>query len=95
MSKSKQRVRKENNAYYKNVILQILGLEREVYFHANSSVKFYFNNSILILWTGANKIQEAKSGKWISNADEYIIKNVLKEKGVPTMNEWTNSANHA
>lgn len=95
MSKSKQKVRNENNAYYKKVLLQFLGLEREVYSHTNSSVKFYFNNSVLILWTGANKIQEARTGKWISNADEYIIRNVLKEKDVPTMYEWNNSLAYA
>lgn len=86
MNTKQQRV--FNNRYYKKVLLQILGLEKEIFVHVNSSCKFYYNNESYILWTGANKLQHCKSGRWINNADKFIISNVLREQDVQTLSEF-------
>ena len=76
--------------YYSKVLLQFLGLEKEVFRHTEHTVTFYHKNAIYILWYGANKLQEKKSGRWIINADTFIINNVLNEKSAPTFNQYTN-----
>ena len=88
-SKTQRKKREINREYYNKVLLKYLGFEKEIFDHTEHSVKFYHNNNLMILWTGANKIQEAFTGKWIIDADEFIIKNVLhSDRSAPTLKQF-------
>ena len=76
--------------YYSKVLLQFLGLEKEVFRHTEHTVTFYHKNAIYILWYGANKLQVKKSGRWITSADKFIINDVLKDKSIPTLYDYFN-----
>ncbi len=83
----KKKLKKRYQEYYKNILLQFLGLEKDIYPHSEHSLVFYhYPQGRMILWCGANKIQLAKERRWIYNADKYIISNILKDKSCPKFN---------
>ena len=82
--------RKRNRDYYDAVILNELGEVKKVSKHTEFSLKFNHDNKDYILWCGANKLQECKTAKWIPDADTFIINDVLKDKSIPTFNQYTN-----
>lgn len=84
---SKQQ-RKLNQNYFRNYLFSFLGFEKDVYVNDCGSYTFYNKGEKLILWIGTNKIQIAKNNNWISNADKYIIKNIIKEKNIYDINEY-------
>lgn len=83
MSKGKERQKQLYNHYYKTILLQFLGLEKELKYHNEYSCWFIHNNTRYILWMGANKLNDCKNGTWIENADKWIIDNVLIDKTAP------------
>lgn len=77
--------------YYDKVLLQFLGLEKDIYLGKNGSLIFYhYPIGKMILWCGANKIQQTKNATWIYDADKFIISKILKEKKVPTYIQFYN-----
>lgn len=86
MPKKKRKSENKYIEYYEQVLLQFLGFEKEIYTtgRANCYAFYHYPIGKMILYTKANKIQQCKSRKWVNNADEYIIRVVLKEKKIPT-----------
>lgn len=86
---NKKSQRRLNNNYYEGVLLQFLGIEKEVENHTEYSLIFFHKGLTYILWPGANKIQIKDTSEWIYDADIFIIDKVLKENSIPYLSSFT------
>ena len=76
--------------YYNKCLLHYLGLEKDIYTTKTTNVYVFYHYPFgrMKLFVKANKIQQAKNGKWITDAADFIIRIVLKDKTCPTYNEY-------
>ena len=85
--KAKEKKMKE---YYKKMLIPFLAWEKDVYNGRNGSIIFYaYPYGRMTVWIGKNKINQRTPFKWISNADEFIVKKIIKSKEVMTFTEFS------
>ena len=75
--------------YYKKVLLPFLAWEKDVYVGRNGSFIFYaYPYGRMTVWVAKNKINQITPFKWITEADKFIIKKIIRSREVPTFAEY-------
>lgn len=90
------KVRRENRKYYTEYMMDILAEYYVIFPSGDLCYRFVINGENVKLWGGANKLHFYKQNKWIENADEWIIKNLLNPIGrkAPTIEVYLNPSKY-
>lgn len=82
--------RKRYIDYYDNCLIQFLGFEKDIYTTRQKNVYTFYHYSMgrMKLYTAVNKIYQISGRKWITNADQFLLRFVLFDKSCPTFQEY-------